>query len=196
MSKHNYCQRKERLDDEYFSTWTTEIFPQWFSTATRTDDEFDQIDYYCTTTTGEKVNCELKGRDGEATKTDYYPAYFSGIFIEVGKHKKLLDEYEKTGAIPLFWNFFNSGNTLVIFDLRTAEITKTKWVWVTYYDDDGNVNKERVQRHELDLHTALRYYNYYPEKKQVYKMNPKEVTTHLYLNKIMKDPYYSWNYDN
>lgn len=195
--ENNYCQDNEAQDDVYFKKWTNLL--NWWPTAERSDDQFDRIDYRYTGSTGTVSNIELKGRDGNKTEESiaYYPAYFSGIFIEKGKYEHLMKRWEENKEIPVYINFFNSGNTVVIYDLRKAEKlyeeAKLYKVW-------SGVKKayEWVQRYELTLKSAAYVYNYFTTP-QGYKIDApdfKNWQTSLYKKAKQdhtlyeKDPYY------
>lgn len=182
-TKGEYCQRKERLDDIYFAKW---INPKFFKQCYRTKNEFDRVDYHIIKKDGTKVNVELKGRDGVATETNYYPAYFSGTFIEVGKYNNLMKRWKYYGEKPIYINFFENGNTMQVFDLSTAKIKRhNKKVEVSTGE---NGETEIVYRHELDLATSKIYY-YYPEFKRYTIVDGSKMEDSLYQLGYKSDPY-------
>lgn len=196
----DFYQKCEAQDDIYFNKWAKRL--NWFSSYERSANRFDRVDFHCVLRKSGKIcNCELKDRQGKVGGNTYYPAYFSGIYIEPDKYEYLMNRWKNFGEIPIYINFFNDGQTMSLFDLRKAKILRyNKTVKVAVDKSIKACGYEWVYRHELDIKSGTHLYMYdNPEDVDDYiiqKADVKNWEIAQYKNKQYTDLYYNNPYEN
>lgn len=147
----------EERDNKMFEKFSTSM--GWF-TETNETSILNHIDYFCKDTKGRNVSVELKFRDLDIFK-------YENIFIEVEKFHHLMDKWENDKYIPIYINFFQTGDEVVIWDLRKYINNMPEKIKVKIYNKNYK-NYQWVDRYLLPMRDG-HYYKFIEDKNKYIK---------------------------
>lgn len=151
----NYYDKSEDKVSQYFENFNS--INGWFKNTER-QARFSHIDYFCTDTANRNVSVELKLRYED-------PFKFDTIFIEPEKYNHLIFAWHSNDYIPLYINFFQNNEHMMIWDLRTVgELEKT----TVQIFDPGDEQVKIVERYLLPIRKG-HYYKFNSEKNKYKK---------------------------
>ena len=110
---YNFFETMENKNDEYLVFFNEHthffIIP---NTNKRETQKYSVIDRQLLDRYGKRtINIELKIRTKHIN-------FYNGVFIEPKKWEALKKDYQEKGIIPLYINFFQTHDNVIIFDLR------------------------------------------------------------------------------
>lgn len=155
---YNYFDTMENKNDEYLAFFNEHthffIIP---NTNKRETPKYSVIDRQLRDRNNRIINIELKIRTKHIN-------FYNGVFIEPKKWNALKTDYQENGIIPLYINFFQTHDNVIIFDLRqyfNKNITPQ-----TTYVNINNKGYERIDKKELRYILPQRHGTYYQFNKK------------------------------
>lgn len=151
----NYYDKSEDKVSQYFEDFNS--INEWF-TETERQPRFSHIDYLCVDTANRNVSVELKLRYQD-------PFKFDTIFLETEKYNHLISKWNSEEYIPLYINFFQTKDDMMVWDLRTLENLEKKSIQIF---DPGDEQVKIVERYLLPIRKG-HYYKFNTEKNKYIK---------------------------
>lgn len=140
----NYFDNMEDIDAKYLEEFNNKV--HWFTHLER-QPRFSMIDYKAKDKKGRKFNIELKTRMHDVNQ-------FETIFIEVLKYNNLMHYQKYYNEKPLYINFFQNGDTCIIWSL--SDIVQPDKTTVEIFNPGKN-KKETVERFLLPIRQGMCY---------------------------------------
>ena len=142
----NYYDEMENVSDDYLKYINSHL--KWFKEINR-NERFNRIDFTAIDKKERTVSIETKIRMNNIFT-------YKSTYIEVDKYNNLIEDFKKTGHLPLFLNFYQNKEHFAIW--RLDKMKKLEKITVKIFNP-GSQKHEIVERYLLPNFLSS-YYEY------------------------------------
>lgn len=125
----NYYDKMENVSDDYLKYINNHL--KWFKEINR-NERFNRIDFTAIDKKERTVSIETKIRMNNIFT-------YESTYIEVDKYNNLIEDFKKTGRLPLFLNFYQNKEHFAIW--RLDKMKKLKKITVKIFDPGSQTHK-------------------------------------------------------